>query len=161
MIVITKATNELSYVTDCVNKEFNFIDSSIKSQQSLSMEILNHLNRIFSSIDEDDLPSTLSTYSVKCDEANTILKKCSSNMETYNDLKISLDNIMSYLANNNLEKSVTEINKYNKKYKKVFAEILKNTNEIEIFVQGLAENLKDISVSRKSSYKYDKKYGYI
>ena len=134
MIKVNSKTNK-SNIKKLIDIEISSLNAALLSQQSLSKQILLFLKNFMGNIDIDIVFSN--EINVFISNASQNLKKINSNIETYNTLLDVLDNIKFNLSSLGFKDILIKVNKYNEKVTNDNEKILKNTAEIQDFINDI------------------------
>lgn len=136
MINIKNKVNK-SNLIKLIDIETASLNASLESQKALSKQILSFLKNFMGNLDVDSIFSDDINNFLQ--SASKSLQKISSNISTLNNLQEILDNIKFNIKTLSLSTITCKITQYNEKSKVATKAILKNTSNIQTFIQSITE----------------------
>ena len=143
MIVITKDDNSKNKLIEVIQKELEFINSSLNMQKNLSTQVLKYFKELATDIDVNKDTKNMEIYFLKSNQINEMLKKSNENINEYEELYKEINELSNNANSLKINELVQQINEYNAIYRNSADKILTNTTEIEAFLMDSTPEVQD------------------
>lgn len=143
LIVITKDDNSKKKLIEVIQKELEFINSSLNMQKNLSTQVLKYFKELATDIDVNKDTKNMEIYFLKSNQINEMLKKSNDNINEYEELYKEINEFSNNANSLKINELVQQINEYNAIYRNSADKILTNTTEIEAFLMDSTPEVQD------------------
>lgn len=144
MIIITKDDNTKKKILEIIEKELDFINSSLNMQKNLSTQVLKYFKELATDIDVNKDAKNMELYLLKSNKVNDMLLKSNKNITEYEKIYENIKGFCDNAANLKITELVECIDEYNAIYRVASEEIMINTSEIEAFLKETTPEFQDI-----------------
>lgn len=144
MIIITKDDNSKKKLLEIIQKELEFINSSLNMQKNLSTQVFKYFKELATDIDVNKDAKNMDIYLLKSNKVNEILQKSNKNISEYEKIFLNIKELVETADNLNVNELIQRIDHYNNIYRESSIEISANTSEIESFLKEITPEFQDI-----------------
>ena len=131
MIIITKDDNSKKKLLEIIQKELDFINSSLNMQKNLSTQVLKYFKELATDIDINKDSKNIELYFLKSNKVNDMLLKSNNNILEYEKIFEQIQSLFEKSPKLSVAQLVKEIDEYNNFYRESSGQISSNTTEIE------------------------------
>ncbi len=151
MIIITKDDNSKKKLLEIIQKELDFINSSLNMQKNLSTQVLKYFKELATDIDVNKDTKNIELYFLKSNKVNDMLLKSNENILEYEKIFEQIQGLVEKSPKLSISKLVEEIDEYNNFYRASSEQISSNTTEIESFLKESTPEFQNIVYIEDSS----------
>ena len=144
MIIITKDDDSKEKLIEIIQKELDFINSSLNMQKNLSTQVLKYFKELATDIDINKDAKNMEIYLLKSNKVNEVLEKANKNITEYEKIFLNIKELVEIAESLKINELVEKIDKYNNIYRELSSEITTNTSEIESFLKEITPEFQDI-----------------
>lgn len=144
MIIITKDDNSKRKLLENIQKELEFINSSLNMQKNLSTQVLKYFKELATDIDINKDAKNMEIYLLKSNKVNEILEKSNKNINEYKKIYLKIKELVEESEKLKVPELIEKIDEYNNIYRESSLEISNNTTEIESFLKEITPEFQDI-----------------
>lgn len=144
MIIITKDDDSKEKLIEIIQKELDFINSSLNMQKNLSTQVLKYFKELATNIDINKDAKNMEIYLLKSNKVNEVLEKANKNITEYEKIFLNIKELVEIAESLKINELVEKIDKYNNIYRELSSEITTNTSEIESFLKEITPEFQDI-----------------
>lgn len=144
MIIITKDDNSKKKLLEIIQKELDFINSSLNMQKNLSTQVLKYFKELATDIDVNKDTKNMELYFLKSNKVNEMLLKSNNNIVEYEKIFVQIESLVERSPKLSVAQLVEEIDEYNNFYRISSEQISSNTTEIETFLKESTPEFQNI-----------------
>ncbi len=144
MIIITKDDNTKKKLIEIIQKELDFINSSLNMQKNLSTQVLKYFKELATDIDVNKDTKNMELYFLKSNKVNEMLLKSNENITEYEKIFVHIKRLADTASNYTVAELIEEIDEYNNFYREASNQISINTTEIEAFLKETTPEFQNI-----------------
>ena len=144
MIIITKDDNTKKKLIEIIQKELDFINSSLNMQKNLSTQVLKYFKELATDIDVNKDTKNMELYFLKSNKVNEMLLKSNENITEYEKIFVHVKRLADTASNYTVAELIEEIDEYNNFYREASNQISINTTEIEAFLKETTPEFQNI-----------------